>query len=296
MSVYTSQKNLEYMEIDEIKKIPITGYLANRGIKPNKTKGNAYFYRAFYRGGDNPCSVRVDIVKNLWFDYVTGQGGSIIDLVMVSEHCTEHDAMMKLSGEQHRTWEQPKITTGTKNEGITVQEIRDIYYYPVQEYIKGRGISVDVAKRFCKEIHFTFGTGKPCFGLAFPTDSGSYIIRNKKFKGCTGQDITTVIFSDRPVYGVFEGFFDFLSFVQLYGTPKINCVILNSVTNIKRAYSLFSGATRVFLMLDNDDKGREVTNAVKAKFGAKIIDKSYHYAPCKDFNEYLIQERGKDEI
>ena len=281
------------MEIDEIKKIPITGYLESLGIKPNKTKGNAYFYRAFYRGGDNPLSVRVDIVKNLWFDYVTGQGGSIIDLVMVSEHCTEHDAMMKLSGEEHKTWEQPKITNNTKSEGITIQEIRDIYYYPVQEYITGRGISVDVAKRFCKEIHYTFGNGKLCFGLAFPTDSGSFIIRNKNFKGCTGQDITTVKFSDKPVYGVFEGFFDFLSFVQLYGTPKINCIVLNSVTNIKRAYSLFSDATRVFLMLDNDDKGREVTNAVKAKFGDKIVDKSSHYAPCKDFNEYLIQEKAK---
>lgn len=281
------------MGIDEIKNIPITGYLESLGIKPNKTKGNAYFYRAFYRGGDNPLSVRVDTEKNLWFDYVTGQGGSIIDLVMVSEHCTEHEAMIRLSGDKPKTWEKPKITNDTKSKGVTVQEVRDIYYFPVQEYIKSRGISVNVAKRFCKEIHYSFGNGKLCFGLAFPTDSGQFMIRNKIWKGCTGQDITTIKFSDKPVYAVFEGFFDFLSFVQLYGTPKINCIVLNSVSNIRRVYGLFSDATRVFLMLDNDISGMATTNALKAKFGDKIVDKSYHYAPYKDFNEYLMRRNTK---
>ena len=40
----------------EIKAIPIAGYLDSKGIKPNKEKGDALFYCASWRGGDNPTN------------------------------------------------------------------------------------------------------------------------------------------------------------------------------------------------------------------------------------------------
>ena len=45
---------------------------------------------------------------------------------------------------------------------------------------------------------------------------------------------------------------NFLSYVEMYGTPKVSALVLNSVANIKRAYPYFEAVERVYLLLDND--------------------------------------------
>jgi hypothetical protein len=70
-------------------------------------------------------------------------------------------------------------------------------------------------------------------------------------------------------------------------------VVLNSLANIIRSFPYFEGVERVYLLLDNDVKGREVTADITAIYGEKIVDKSAHFAPYKDFNEYL-KKGGKN--
>ena len=113
------------------------------------------------------------------------------------------------------------------------------------------------------------------------------------FKGCTAQDISLISIPGSTALMVFEGFIDFLSYVEMYGTPKVSVLVLNSVANIKRAYTYFEAVERVYLLLDNDVKGREVTANITAIYGEKVVDKSAHFAPYKDFNEYL-KKGGKN--
>lgn len=286
------------MDIEKIKEIPISGYLESKGVTPNKKKGNALYYCAFWRGGDNPLSVQVDTKKNIWFDYVAGEGGSIIDLVMKVEKCDNATAMKVLTDGYGVSI---PITAPTfeeipesKEAGIKVTKVRELYYYPLKSYMAERGISESVARKYCKEVRYTFGDSqKEGFGVGFPTISGSWVIRNKMFKGCTAQDISLISIPGSTALMVFEGFIDFLSYVEMYGTPKVSVLVLNSVANIKRAYTYFEAVERVYLLLDNDVKGREVTANITAIYGEKVVDKSAHFAPYKDFNEYL-KKGGKN--
>lgn len=282
------------MEIEKIKEIPIAGYLESKGITPNKKKGNALYYCASWRGGDNPTNVRVDTKENIWYDYAEGVGGSIIELAMRVENCTKAEALKTLSNAFSGVTLTPTTfsqqTSENKANGIEITSVRDLFYFPLKKYLAERGISEGVACKYCKEVHYTFTeNGNKNYGVGFPLVSDGWVIRNKYFKGCTRQDISLISVPGSTALMVFEGFIDFLSYVEMYGTPKVSVLVLNSVANIKRAHAYFEAVERVYLLLDNDVKGREVTADIVAIYGEKVVDKSAHFAPYKDFNEYLMK-------
>lgn len=284
--------------IDEIKAIPIAGYLDSKGIQPNRVRGKCLFYRAFWRGGDNPTNVKVETEKNVWYDYGAGEGGSIIDLVSRVENISISEAIHRLQNENFGDYVAPTFHKEEHTEtGIVVVEVKELFYYPLKAYMLERGISENISRKYCKEIRYKYGeNGKECFAIAFPNISGGYVIRNRQVKNCTAQDISLVSVPGSTAYMVFEGFMDFLSYVELYGSPKINAIILNSVTNIKRAYPYFDKAEHIYLLLDNDEKGREEAQKLVSLYGSKVTDKSSHYAPYKDFNEYLMKGGKNGEV
>ena len=67
------------MDARQMREIPIADFLSAMGIHPTKQKGNALWYSAPYRTERTP-SFKVDIAKNVWFDFGTGKGGDIFDL------------------------------------------------------------------------------------------------------------------------------------------------------------------------------------------------------------------------
>lgn len=291
------------MDIETIKGIPIPDYLEWLDHQPNSKKGRELWYEAFWRDGDNQKNVHVDTLHNRWYDYKEGVGGGVIDLAMKINHCNKHQALLELSKlAQNKNYKpaepekyQPQLDRYDKTEsGIIIREVRDLFYYPIKNYIQERGISFAVANKYCKEIRYSFGSdGSLAFGLGFPIQNGGWVLRNKNFKGCTRQDISVFKHGnpDKAVL-VFEGFFDFLSYVELYGNPTLFIICLNSVSNIKKAYPYFERAERVYLCLDNDECGRKTAADISAIYGNKVIDKSNHYSPFKDFNEFLISKRN----
>lgn len=66
---------------NEANKISIKAYLANRGIHPIKDHGYYGMYRSPFRDDTN-ASLKVDYNKNLWIDFGSNDGGTMIDLVM----------------------------------------------------------------------------------------------------------------------------------------------------------------------------------------------------------------------
>ena len=272
------------MEIEKIKEIPIVRYLEKKGYTPNKIKGDVCYYSAFWRGGDNPTNVRVDTSKNLWYDYAGGLGGSIIELTMLVERCDKATALKLLTENANiihaitPTFKAPGISE-SEAMGIHITKVQDLFFFPLKHYLAERGISERVARKYCKEVHYTFGDNKKvAYGIGFPTRAGSWIIRNKGFKGCSGQDISVISTPGSSALMVFEGFMDFLSYVEMYGAPKVSAVVLNSVANIKRAYPLFEDAERIYLLLDNDAKGKEIKFTVFYGKFTKIghNDLTYH--------------------
>lgn len=279
------------MKIEEIRNIPIESYLKIKGIEPSREKGHSLYYAAVWRDGDNPNNVHVDTERNVWYDYKDGVGGGIIELVMLIEKCSLPEALKLLSNRfANISIIQPrerKLVDKVKT--IAVTKVGDIYSYPIKNYLTERGISLDIAKKYCSEVNYTFDNVKIYYALGFQTMSKSWVLRSKYFKGCTGQDITYFDNKSKSVV-VFEGFIDFLSFIQLYGKTEYNVIVLNSIVNTKRNehfIKIINSSDKVYLLLDNDADGEKTVKNLQLLYGDKIIDKSSLYKGYNDLNDYL---------
>ena len=66
-------------EIDAMRQIPLADFLARLGHEPVRRSGNELWYRAPYRSERTP-SFRVNVAKQLWYDFGLGKGGDIFTL------------------------------------------------------------------------------------------------------------------------------------------------------------------------------------------------------------------------
>ena len=83
------------MTYKEANNISIKDYLNSLGIQPVMEKGSYGMYRSPLRE-DNTPSFKVDYNANLWCDYGTGEGGTLIDLVMKQNGCNAYCSICRL--------------------------------------------------------------------------------------------------------------------------------------------------------------------------------------------------------
>ena len=182
-------------------------------------------------------------------------------------------------------------------------EVRDLTHPALLRYLEGRGINIELAKRECKELHFT-NNGRPFFAIGFPNMAGGYEVRNSFFKGCIApKDITHIRQQGEPREKclVFEGFMDYLSFLTLRmkncptmpDLDRQDYVILNSTVNVPKAIDVLYPYERIHCMLDNDEAGRKAYRELERKFAGRIRDFSDNYKGHKDLNDYLRGIRQK---
>ena len=83
------------MTYQEANSISIKDYLESLGILPVVDKLYYGMYHSPLRQDDTP-SFKVDYGVNLWCDFGTGEGGSLIDLVMKQYGCNAYGAISRL--------------------------------------------------------------------------------------------------------------------------------------------------------------------------------------------------------
>ena len=83
------------MTYKEANDICIKDYLESLGILPVVDKFYYGMYHSPFRQDDTP-SFKVDYGVNLWCDFGTGEGGSLIDLVMKQYGCNAYGAICRL--------------------------------------------------------------------------------------------------------------------------------------------------------------------------------------------------------
>lgn len=305
---------------NEANKISIKAYLASKGIYPVKDHGYYGMYRSPFRE-DNTASLKVDYNKNLWIDFGSNEGGTMIDLVMHINKCVLKDAMQELNlynstsvnlynnttaQQQSQSFSFQGNNSNKNTHAITIQKVLPITHKTLTDYLSERKISLDIAKQYCSEIHYSVN-GKPFFAIGFPNDNKGWILRSKPFKGCTSMDVTTYngasnTNSPKETCLVFEGFTDYLSYLTLKNTHifKEDVIVLNSLSNLPKAMDKLKGYKEIHTYLDNDDPGKKATLAIKQNHPT-VIDQSAKYADYKDLNEYLvstkqIQQKEKPKI
>ena len=209
------------MTYKEANNISIKDYLNSLGIQPVTEKGSYRMYRSPLRE-DNTPSFKVDYNANLWCDYGTGEGGTLIDLVMKQNRCNAYGAICRLEQGETASFSfhgKDLPERDTKRQAASPIEIRRIQ--PLQNpalmrYLQERGISPEQQPHTCRKC-ITASVGSLILRWRSGMIQEGYELRNPCFKGSTSKDITHIRQQGEPREKclVFEGFMDYLSFLTL---------------------------------------------------------------------------------
>ena len=201
-----------------------------------------------------------------WKDFGDGSGGGVIDLVMRLENCGRETAIGRLRQIREQGTVFTAIPPRRERQPLERRPALSVYSSgPVRsgeliEYAASRGISREIFSAYCCEV--TMRSGRRFYPyIGFPNSDGGYVLRSHQGKRCTSAFPTFIstegVLCSSPSSGrvaVFEGFFDFLSLLQLCGrtVPDCDVCVLNSVTNLDKALPFILSHGYVETYLDND--------------------------------------------
>ena len=271
------------------KNIQIADFLAEKGYLPISKKGANWWYLSPLHN-ENTASFKVNVDKNVWYDFGLGKGGGLVTLVNLLYHPNNlQDFLRHLSGIRTSFLATPQIAREDTAVFCNV-EVKSLNNSALLRYLGKRGITQQVASQYCKEIHYQ-NHSKNYFAVGFPNRSGGYEIRNAYFKGCISPKDISVIYKGNKDCHVFEGFIDFLSYVVLHG--DCDAVVLNSVINVPKSIDYLNRFDSVYCHLDNDKAGHDATEQIKILCKVNVIDASDEYEGAKDLNEFLGKKMNR---
>lgn len=286
-------------QIGQAKAFPISYYLESKGISIAKAYGNSLYYFSPITFETGSPSFEVNPKRNLWKCFSSDRGGSIIDLVAALEKLDPRANFAKIVSMlcNESLTETYTEYVALKNENFVgttyIKHVGVLSKPALISYAHKRGISLAVLRKFCKEIYYT-NTKGTFYGIGFQNDLNGFEIRNgcglKGFKGCLGNKaVTSFLNGHYRTVTLFEGFFDFLSFCQIYSAPP-NCIVLNSVSMLKNVNEGLSRFGKINLFFDNDEAGERATRQVIDVHGNdKVNDLSKSlYPKVHDLNDYLL--------
>lgn len=292
------------MADNQLSSFPIAQLLAALGARPGRHKDS---YHSPFRE-DKDASLHIDPDRNVWYDHGAGEGGGNVDLVMRCRGCTAREAaeyILSLPQAGKMLSPVSEVDAPPKAESLSsrillVVELQRRY---LLDYLAQRKIPLRLARWYCKEVIIrSKNTYKTFENIGFPNNAGGYALKSPNgFKSTTKGYITTIdtegeftkkITSDTVT--VFEGFFDFLSWLaserRMY--PTTDVLVLNSVAHVGQAVSYLRLHSVIVCCLDNDDAGRRALEAIRnipsGGHEFRVIDGSPFYEGYNDVNEWWV--------
>lgn len=243
----------EFSVLDYFQALVKSGYLKYEGIQ-----GKEHFFGFLEQ---RTGSIAVDDRSNVWYDHAAGFGGDIFRAVQVFENKSFVESVERLSGAfPVKNFIQKRPSE--KRQKIVVEKVSEISHDALINYIRGRGLELEDTKPFAKEVHWR-NKGKRYFAIGFPNESGGWVLRSSIFKGnILGGGISIQILGKPGSIKIFEGWFDFLSYLKLSGDTDFKAIILNSTANLslRLMLEILKEGQKVEIYLDNDPTGEAYTN------------------------------------
>lgn len=302
---------------EQAKKIDLVDYLSALGHQAKKVSGFNYWYLSPLREEKTP-SFKVDRRQNLWYDHGLGKGGTIIDFGLLYFKCPVGEFLQKLIS--HFSFHQPPlnyfgldlkpVAAGTQNNqldttqssslksksdaeksgesSLKIHSVLSITSLQLQRYLHTRNIPLSLARQWLKEVEFCIEERRYTT-LGFLNASGGYELRSAGFKGSSTPKDVTRLERGKENLTVFEGFFDFLSFLSFCKQGELlsgSFLVLNSLSFIEKSLSYLASFKSVSLFLDRDAPGRKQTESLLA-LSSKNRDESSLYSGYKDLNEWI---------
>lgn len=283
----------------EARQIDMVAYLKKLGYTPQKINGKDYWYLSPLRD-EKTASFKVNQAFNIWYDHGSGQGGNIIDFGILYHRLPISDLLHLLA--QHHpcltfSFQPPlPVTAGERKKQwdnrakIVVVDTRQLTSQHLLSYLETRHIPIEIASQYCREVDFML-YGKRHTVIGFPNKSGGYELRNDYFKGSSSPKAPVFFNNGREIVTVFEGFFNFLSYLTLEQRNPFaltNFLVLNSLSFFQKAREQMEAHRKIMLFLDRDSAGMNcATQAIKSN--PKYRDESMLYGQYKDLNDWLVQ-------
>ena len=260
--------------MNDLQNISIRDFLARRGILPKYERNGYGMYLSPLREERTP-SFKVDYVRNLWYDFGLGEGGTLLTLVMRLERCNSREAVRRLQNGEKRDAGSVSLSPGVGKRPAaggplpvlrpaTVPALRilsdaSLRHPALVGYLSSRGIVPSVAAAFCREVRYEIN-GRAFFAVEFRNDAGGWELRSERFKGGSSPK-----------------------------RLRIDAAVLNSVVNLPKAVPFISQHPVIHAFFDNDEAGRKATaDLIRLCPRSEIIDQRHFYSGYKDVNDYLI--------
>lgn len=260
----------------------IEAYLASKGIYPAKRYNTYLIYHAPYRPDRTP-SMKVE--NDQWYDFGIKEGGGLKQL---KQKMGESPELFKNESVDKNSF------LDSSESFMNLNYTKDIGTNEVlNQYLRSRGISITIAKKYCREVYYSNGN-KKYFAIGLPTiNPNSFALRNKDFKGNLGSGVS--FFSNGCIGKrllVFEGCFSMLSFWQMFKDFQNllggDVLVLNSLSNKNHVDKYAPNYRQVNLYLDNDDAGKHATKQLMYRH-QHAEDLSTLYDNVNDMNDHLLE-------
>ncbi len=314
-------KNNYSLTTNEANAIPFKDLLGALGYYPirEEKRGNELWYFSPLRAKEKDASFKVDVKKNLWYDFGGGirekgdKKGFVLDFIMMYRNCSVSEAFSFLSSLRITKCHFVPQKLSSDNRIIDYQitsekPLKDKTYC---SYVSGeRGINIAIAQKYLIQVTFKKyeGQKKDFFGLGMLNKSGGYEIRPigkikgyERFSDNINKDITLFRYGYASV-SIFEGFFDLLALLTMKGIYQLksDVIILHGVGNLSSAVNEIRqlSYSKIYSFFDNDFEsktGDKITNDLFELFGSKVKDMRYLYKGFKDINDKLLNKPLKEK-
>ncbi|MEO7120023.1 MAG: CHC2 zinc finger domain-containing protein, partial [Ginsengibacter sp.] len=216
-------------------------YLKSISYQPQRTGEDEYWFLSLLRDEKHP-SFKVQKSKNIWYDYSTGKGESLIDFVKKMHQCDLTKAVQKLLSFHPQKIvknnpERPLFylheNSITPHENARETWIRIIAAnQPIEDhlfcrYLRQRNISKNIAHKCFYGVHFIADEKEKIQqALGFKNNTSGYELRNEYFEVSSAQKYVSYIDNKANNISVFEGFFDLLSYQFIHQNQDNTLTIL----------------------------------------------------------------------
>jgi DNA primase len=285
------------MNVTQAREISIEKVLQNLGCEATKTNEKESWYLSPLRV-EKSASFKINRIINRWYDHGEQKGGNVIDFVIAKFGFTVSEALEYLTKFETFFSFQKQIFETSKNEKestTNIEKVIPIQHVALIQYLNQRGISKFRNSKELNEIHYWIN-GKSYFALGFVNNSFGFEARSKYAKLCLKKKDITIISNGKKLLTVFEGYFDYLSFIQKVNRlDNYDYLILNSVALLHKNLSVLMNYNLVELYLDNDTAGDKYTKLIITQFKT-AFDYRFLFKGYKDLNECLIDGGLNEEF
>ncbi len=310
------------MNIEQAKAIPLRQIVEHLGGRFSKQgRGKDAWYFSPFRPDEKTASFKINETRNTWYDFghsplhISKPGGDGIDLwcefnglnnrSQIKE-ALEGLASIGVTPSRLITLaqQQKRDTTAPQPPRFKLLKLHDrISYASLKEELTRRKISLKLAHLYLKQafLQDTENPERKINGFAFANDKGGYEIstpqphKDASFKiAITPKYPTTIQGKDQTRISLFEGFWDFLSWLEMNKwevPPHIVCV-LNSVSFIQQAAEIVTKQGTIkhaSIYFDNDEAGFQATNKLALLLennNVEALDLCSLYWPQIDLSDY----------